>query len=116
MTGSLEITMNGECVRLWPERAVSWNQTLFIADPHFGKAAAFRAFGISAPDGTAEDLQRLEQLLVVTESRRLVVLGDFFHARAGCSEMTLGALGGWRARHAALEIVLVRGNHDRAAG
>lgn len=116
MIGSLEIELSGERVCLWPERAMSRRRTLFIADPHFGKAAAFRAFGIAAPDGTAADLQRLDRLLTAINANHLVVLGDFFHARSGCSEATLAALTAWRGGHRGLEITLVRGNHDRASG
>ena len=50
MKHPLPTTMAGESVELWPQRALFWpaGGTLFIADPHFGKAAAFRNFGIAA--------------------------------------------------------------------
>jgi uncharacterized protein len=55
-------------------------------------------------------------VLTQTAAERLVVLGDFFHARPGRTTDTMALLGGWRRRHPALEVLLVRGNHDRHAG
>ena len=43
-------------------------------------------------------------------------LGDLLHAREGRSPETLRVVREWRASHASLDIVLVRGNHDRSAG
>src|SRR4051812_32421559 len=91
-------------------------RTLFIADPHFGKSAAFRHFGIAAPDETESDLVRLDAILCDTSAEKLVVLGDFFHARAGRSKSMLETFFAWRQKRSALEIIVVRGNHDRSAG
>ncbi len=114
------LTLAGEEVRLLPERALFWPRTctLVVADVHWGKAATFRAAGIPIPGGTTgEDLARLDAALSRTGARRLVVLGDLFHARAGrIATRTLAALRGWRERCDRLEILLVRGNHDRHAG
>ncbi len=114
------LTIAGEDVRLLPERALFWPRacTLVVADVHWGKAATFRAAGIPIPGGTtAEDLARLDSALYRTGARRLVVLGDLFHARAGrIATRTLAALREWRERCSRLEIQLVRGNHDRHAG
>ena len=112
-------TVRGEDLVLLPERAAYWRRTrtLLIADPHFGKAAAFRSAGIPVPAGTTEGtLARLDATLARTGASRLVFLGDFLHARQGRSAATLAALGTWRERHDALDVVLVRGNHDRRAG
>lgn len=112
------IRWGGEDVVLMPERALWWarERTLFIADPHFGKASTFRSAGIPVPElAHADDLARLENILRRTEARRLVVLGDFFHAKIGRTAATLEALAAWRARQRELEITLVLGNHDRHA-
>lgn len=110
----------GEDVRLLPERALFWPRacTLVVADVHWGKAATFRAAGIPIPGGTtSEDLARLDRAIHRTGARRLVVLGDLFHARAGrVATRTLVTLRDWRERTGGLEIQLVRGNHDRHAG
>lgn len=112
-------TVRGEELLLLPERAMYWPraETLLIADPHFGKAATFRSAGVPVPAGTTEGtLARIDATLARTGATRLVFLGDFLHARQGRSAATIAALGAWRERHAALEVVLVRGNHDRRAG
>ena len=118
-SGELEIDVAGERLTLLPERAAWWphTRTLLIADPHFGKAAAFRASAIPVPRGTtSEGLARLDGLLVRTGAARIVFLGDYLHARAGRSPETLRMLAEWRAVHPTLDVVLVRGNHDRRAG
>lgn len=112
-------TVRGEELRLLPERAVYWarTRTLLIADPHFGKAASFRSAGVPVPAGTTEGtLARIDATLARTAPARLVFLGDFLHARTGRSAATIDALGAWRERHRDLDVVLVRGNHDRRAG
>ena len=92
-------------------------KTLLVADAHFGKAATFRAGGIFVPRGTTSaSLARLDAALARTDARRLVFLGDLLHAKEGRSPETLRVVGEWRAARAGLEVVLVRGNHDRAAG
>ena len=115
----LETEVAGERVVLLPERALYHprSRTLLIADPHWGKAAAFRAAGVPVPGGTtAEGLQRLTRALERTGAARLVILGDLFHAREGKAPATLAVAHAWRERHASLPIVLVRGNHDKRAG
>jgi DNA ligase-associated metallophosphoesterase len=114
-----EIELSGERVALLPEGALWWPRarTLLVADPHWGKAAAFRASGVPVPRGTTLDgLGRLDACLARTGAERLVVLGDFLHAPEGRAPDTLGELEGWRTRHAALDLLLVRGNHDLRAG
>ena len=114
-----QATLCGERVALLPERALHWpaGGALFVADVHLGKAAAFRAGGVPLPRGsTPADLARLSALLARTDAARLVVLGDFLHARAGRVSALDAAFKAWRATHGGLEIVLVRGNHDDRAG
>jgi DNA ligase-associated metallophosphoesterase len=106
-------------LHLTPERAVYWpaERTMFIADTHLGKAAVFRARGLPVPRGTTSStLQRLSQALARLPTQRLVVLGDFLHARESQATGTVQALRTWREAHAALECLIVQGNHDRHAG
>lgn len=113
------LDLQGESLLLLPERALLWERTgtLVAADVHLGKAASFRAAAIPLPGGTTtEALARLSAALERTAARRLLLLGDFFHARSGRAGRTLAVISAWRERHADLEIVLVRGNHDRGAG
>jgi DNA ligase-associated metallophosphoesterase len=113
----MKVNVAGTSLELLPERAIYWpdRDTLFVADTHWGKAAAFRANYIAVPGGTtANDLERLTALIGQTACRRIVVLGDAMHAREGRG--VLDAVAEWRASHAGVEIVLVRGNHDKRAG
>jgi DNA ligase-associated metallophosphoesterase len=119
MSRDLHIDLAGESLILLPERALLWEResALVVADVHLGKAAAFRAAGLPLPGGTTtETLDRLSAALIRTDARRLILLGDFFHARAGRAVRTLEAIASWRARHPDLRVLLVRGNHDRGAG
>jgi DNA ligase-associated metallophosphoesterase len=114
-----EIALAGERVQLLAARALYWPRTgtLFVADVHLGKAAAFRAGGIPLPRGsTHADLERLTALLRRTGAQRLVVLGDFLHAAAGRVAALDAAFQVWRHQHAAVTLVLIRGNHDDHAG
>jgi DNA ligase-associated metallophosphoesterase len=91
--------------------------TLLVADLHLGKAAAFRRQGIPVPEGSAqEDLRRLAQLVRDTAARRLLVLGDLFHARSGCTERVFAEFTAARRAFADTEVMLVVGNHDHAVG
>jgi DNA ligase-associated metallophosphoesterase len=115
----MTITLAGEQVTLLPEPGLYWpeRRTLVIADPHFGKAAAFRAAAIPVPEVTTVDnLRRLDAMLARTGARRLICLGDWLHAKAGRVASTLEMIGAWRAAHPELEMILVRGNHDVRAG
>jgi DNA ligase-associated metallophosphoesterase len=113
------ITLRGEALLLLPERAVYWpaRETLIIADPHFGKAAAFRAGGIPIPGGTTAAMtRRLDAALGRSGATRLLVLGDLLHARDGRAPRLLEEVTRWREERPDLRVVLVRGNHDRRAG
>lgn len=114
------LTLAGEEVYLLPERALYWPgaSTLVVADLHWGKASTFRAAGIPIPIGTtSDDLARLDSALQRTSARRMVVLGDLFHAKAGrVASHTLAELRRWRSLAGTFEILLVRSNHDRHSG
>lgn len=116
---SLEVTVAGEQLVLLPDRAIFWarKKTLLVADTHWGKAATLRAASIPIPGGTTtEDLDRLSVLLRGTGATRMVLLGDAIHAKEGRAARTLQAVAKWRECHAALDILLIRGNHDRRSG
>jgi uncharacterized protein len=115
----LPLTVHGASLLLLPERALWYaaERTLFVADLHWGKAAAFRAAHIPVPMGTtSSDLARLSGALGATGAEHLVVLGDLLHARAGRHDETFRTILAWRAQHDGLRITLVRGNHDQHAG
>ncbi|MGB0768832.1 MAG: ligase-associated DNA damage response endonuclease PdeM, partial [Phycisphaeraceae bacterium] len=109
----------GQRWELRPDRTIHWpkTNTLILADPHFGKAQHFRHAGIPVPTGTTQhNLNTLDQALNQTQANRLVVLGDFFHNRQGVTEHLLQQLHHWRQQHPQLNIINIRGNHDRQAG
>lgn len=117
--GALACDIAGVPALLLPERALWWpgGATLFVADLHLGKAATFRARGLPVPAGTTQhNLAQLSHLLQRCAAQRLVVLGDFLHAAEAQSPALLAQLAHWRAAHPALQVLLVRGNHDRHAG
>ena len=109
----------GERLVLLPEMAAYWERarTLLVADPHFGKAAAFRAAGVPVPRGTTTgSLARLDAALARSGASRIVFLGDFLHAREGREAETTRVVAEWRRHHGDVAMVLVRGNHDVRAG
>ena len=115
----LPVMYAGEPVCLLPERALWWpaGRVLFVADLHLGKAATYRALGQPVPAGTTrENLARLSALLRHYEPAQLVFLGDLLHAAQARTPSVLQGLAAWRESFAALDCVLVRGNHDSRAG
>ena len=113
------ILAGGRPLTLLPEKAafIATSATLLVADAHIGKAVSFRALGVPVPRGTtSETLAGLTALVARTGARRIVFLGDFLHSARAHAPATLAALAAWRGAHRALELVLVRGNHDDRAG
>ncbi len=115
----IEIELKGETITLLPERAAYWHRqsALLVADPHWGKAATFRAGGIPVPSGTTgEAIERLDLLVQRTSASRVIFLGDLLHAKPGRSKEMFSALETWRRTRSDIGVTLVRGNHDRRAG
>ena len=110
---------DGQALWLLPELA-AWHagsRTLFVADLHLGKSAAFRAGGLPVPSGTTQDnLQRLGALVDRHAATRIVFLGDLLHSRHAQQASVAEPVHAWREAHALVECVLVRGNHDTHAG
>jgi DNA ligase-associated metallophosphoesterase len=116
--GALEIETAGERLWLLPQRAAYWprTRTLLIADAHLGKAAAFRRAGVPVPSGTTDqNLALLTTLIAELNAQRVIFLGDMVHSRAA-RNATSDAFIRWRSSHSNVEMVLVRGNHDKRAG
>lgn len=118
MTGMIaEFARRG--LTLLPQRAI-WSagaRTLWVADLHLGKTAVFRKGGLPAPEGGGEEtLSRLAMLIDELAPQRLIVLGDFIHARTGNTPDLHHQLRLWREARPQIECLVVRGNHDRHAG
>jgi uncharacterized protein len=110
---SLRVEALGETLWLLADGAVWWpaGRTVFVADLHLGKGAAFRAQGQPVPAGSsARTLARLLDLVVTHEAAQLVVLGDFWHGPEGLNAALLDAVSAFAER---IPTVLVLGNHDR---
>lgn len=115
----LRIRVAGADVILHPSGAglICGEQTLLVADAHFGKAVSFRKLGVPVPAGTTtETLGQLTRAITDTKAKRVVFLGDFLHSSRSHAAPTLAAIAAWREAHAQLELTLVRGNHDGRAG
>ena len=114
-----EIEVAGARLGLLPQRAALLidERCLLVADAHIGKAVSFRRLGVPVPRGTTtQTLQRLSEAIELSGARRVVFLGDLLHSAHSHAPATLQALAQWRERHAAVELLLVRGNHDDRAG
>lgn len=111
MIAGERLLARGDRTLYWPNEF-----TLFVADLHLGKGAAFRAGGLPVPAGTtAATLDKLRKAVQETQAQRVVVLGDLWHARHGRTEENRAALAAWRTERP-VEVLLVLGNHDRHAG
>jgi DNA ligase-associated metallophosphoesterase len=113
---TISINIEGEELVLLPQRAMLWknNNSLFVADAHFGKGTTFRLSSVPIPSGTTQrDLSVLSELIFAYSVRRLVFLGDFMHAPRGMTDYVMAQLTAWRQAHQEMEITLVKGNHDR---
>jgi len=109
----------GARLQLWPHKAAFDPELglLLVADAHLGKAVSFRRLGVPVPEATTgAALARLDDLLAATGARGIVFLGDLLHSARAHAAGTMATLAAWRARHAALALTLVRGNHDAHAG
>jgi len=109
----------GARLQLWPQKAAFDPdlRLLLVADAHLGKAVSFRQLGVPVPEATTDEaLSRLDGLVAATAACGIVFLGDLLHSARAHAAGTMAAVAAWRARHAALALTLVRGNHDAHAG
>jgi uncharacterized protein len=119
LPGPATVEVGGQALMLLPERAafLPESHTLLVADAHVGKAVSFRRLGVPVPHGTTNEMLAVLTALIDRHAvRRIVFLGDFLHSARSHAPGTMAAVSQWRAAHPALELVLVRGNHDDHAG
>lgn len=113
------VVVAGEDLILLPEKAAYWpvQRTVFVSDVHLGKTETFQRRAIGLPSGsTQHDLKRLSALLARTNAQRLVILGDWLHAREARSASVHRQIQQWRETLGAVDMLLIPGNHDRHAG
>lgn len=115
----MDLDFASERFTLLADRAMFWprRSTLIVADTHFGKDSLFQQRGIPVPSEiTGNDLARLARVLGMTQAKRLLILGDFFHGKESNDDQMTTHLRAWREAVKDVEITLVRGNHDKHAG
>ncbi|MDP2006648.1 MAG: ligase-associated DNA damage response endonuclease PdeM [Rubrivivax sp.] len=115
----VEIELAGMRLQLRPEGCAYLPdaRALLVADAHLGKAHSFRRLGVPVPEGpTDETLDRLSAAVQATGARQVVFLGDLLHSRHAQEAAAVAPVTRWRLQHTALDLLLVRGNHDRHAG
>ena len=107
------ITVHNENLVLTNQRVIFWKRedALILSDLHIGKTAHFRKHGIPMPDGILQhDLERLNALILHYEVKKLLIVGDLFHAETNIDMTTFNT---WLKAFQTLEIILIKGNHDR---
>ncbi|WP_299367022.1 ligase-associated DNA damage response endonuclease PdeM [Winogradskyella sp.] len=107
------ISLEGERLILTNQRALYWERenTLILSDLHIGKTAHFRRHGIPMPDNILQkDLERLKGLIIHFEVKKLLIVGDLFHAETNSDMATFKT---WLKQFKDLNLVLIKGNHDR---
>ena len=113
----LEIEVAGVRLALLAQRAACWSTSgLLVADAHIGKAVSFRRLGVPVPRGTTtQTLQRLSEAIAHRRAPRGLPRRPAAFGPRPCPGHAAGA-GAVARRHAAVELLLVRGNHDDHAG
>ena len=74
MNNNISVQWNNHELLL-AEKAIFWpkRNVLFVADPHFGKAATFRKSGIPVPEeNTFEDCDLLSRLILKTKAQKII--------------------------------------------
>jgi uncharacterized protein len=107
-----QVSVKNQSLCLSSDRSIYWEneKALIVSDLHFGKTGHFRKAGIAVPQSVfKEDIQRLVALIQYFNPASLIVVGDMFHSYAN-KELELFSK--WRQDFSALQIWLVKGNHD----
>lgn len=112
MPSHQKFILQDQTLWLCAERCIYWEEenALILSDLHLGKSGHFRKAGIAVPQSVyKDDLQRLFSLIQFYKPSKLVIVGDLFHSVAN-KEMELFLK--WRKDMPALNIELIKGNHD----
>ena len=102
-------------VQLLSQRALFWpaQRAVVIADAHIGRPLPHHQNEASI---LASLLDRLTQVVESTSATQCIVLGDLFHMRKHYLPEVIDPFVQWRQHHAGLDMLLIRGNHERAMG
>lgn len=107
------IECKNEILELTNQRVLFWEQenALVLSDVHIGKSAHFQKSGIPIPSSVLQkDLVRLENLIHHFTTKKLIIVGDLFHASYN---KELDFFKEWLEQFHDLEFLLIKGNHDR---
>ncbi|QDU66599.1 DEAD/DEAH box helicase [Engelhardtia mirabilis] len=117
-TGARRVEVGGQELWLLAERAAWWplESTLLVSDLHLGRPPTDDPYLTDPTIAAAADLSRLGELLDQLGARRLWILGDLRHSSASGLGAADEVLAVWLAARGELEIHMVRGNQDEAAG
>ena len=113
---AIKTEIGGQLMHIDVRRALFWPQqnALLVADIHLGKASLLRQAGTALPLGTTtQGLARLSSLIADYRPQRLLILGDLVHGAESRKAAWLAVFAAWRDAHAALELLLITGNHDK---
>ncbi|MGY5352520.1 ligase-associated DNA damage response endonuclease PdeM [Wenyingzhuangia sp. IMCC45533] len=104
--GNTKLTLTNQRVIYWEDQ-----QALILSDIHIGKTAHFRQNGIPISDEVLHrDLERLEQLIHHFSIRKLIVVGDLFHADYNSN---IELFSNWLNKYENIDKLLILGNHDK---
>ncbi len=106
------IILKGRVFTLTNQRAVFWKEqeALILSDIHIGKTAHFRKHGIAISSEILQtDLNRLRHLIQYFNTKKILVVGDLFHAESNSDVETFKV---WLSQFSDIEWILIQGNHD----
>lgn len=109
---SFEILIEGQSLRLLPEKALFWENenALIISDVHLGKAGYFRQNGIALPQSSNDDnLVLIDTLIEKWNPNWILFLGDLFHSEKNEEWESFKK---WRSTNPSIDMHLVMGNHE----
>ena len=118
-TSSLPLEIAGETFQFYSNRAFEWRakKTVVISDLHLGKAETFLQNGLWLPQSAQhEDLAELRELILKTDSTRLLILGDLIHTAKGMSSELIHEFGAWCngiKAESNTDVIVTTGNHDQ---
>ncbi|MBP6430195.1 MAG: ligase-associated DNA damage response endonuclease PdeM [Ferruginibacter sp.] len=105
-------TIQNQNFILHHHRVLFWQEekALILSDLHIGKTNHFRKSGIAVPTQIIkEDMQRLVDSLQFFKPQKIIIVGDLFHSIQNKEHEWLAK---WRNDFAAIQFILVKGNHD----
>ncbi len=109
----MQITLKDKIFTLLSQKAIWWEEekTLLVSDLHIGKITHFRKAGIAIPQEASEqNFHILDELMNGYSIKRIIFIGDLFHSDINSEWDRFCS---WRNQYAAVEMLLILGNHDR---